>query len=157
MVFHYLSCMGHSWFFPCVLRGLLEYGLAWTVSQPFITGAAASTSLSPGAEHLLRRALSVLVRALGGMGQRLHHSRAPAAYCPQAAPTARGEQPPRGSAGSSSRAVTAHPGSHRCPCWDRAGLARRRDTQLAGGAVAVYEYIGWWVARGQEGTLGGGN
>lgn len=38
------------------------------MSQPFITRAAASTSLSPGAEHLLRRALSVLVRALGGMG-----------------------------------------------------------------------------------------
>lgn len=37
------------------------------------------------------------------------------------------------------------------------GLGRPGDTQLAGGAVAVYEYIGWWVARGQEGTLGGGN
>lgn len=61
----------------------------------------------------------------------------------------------RAALGAAAVPVTADPGQHRCPCWDRAGPAQGHPA--CRGAVAVYEYIGWWVARGQEGTLGGGN
>lgn len=134
------------------------------MSQAFITGAAASTSLSPGAEHLLRRALSALVRALGGMGQRPRHPRGPAASCPQAAPQQLGDGLAQPGAAAEGQRWEQQP----CPSLRiqaatdvRAGIGLgclgARTPSLRGGAVAVYEYIGWWVARGQEGTLGGGN
>lgn len=118
---------GTCGFFPCVLRGLQEYGLVWTVSQPFITGAAASTSLSPGAEHLLRRALSVLLRPLGGMGQPPGRSSPTTARWGQ-----RWEQQPclslRTQASTDVRAGT--------------GLGRLRDTQLAGVQLLSMNILG---------------